>query len=319
MKALALLSGGLDSALAIKLILNQGIDVVALQHVLPFIAEKKDYAGQLAERFGIPLIKLEAGEDYIEIVRNPRYGYGYRMNPCTDCRIYMLREAKRVAEEIGAGFLITGDVLAQRPMSQNRDALRLEEREAALQGMILRPLSAKLLPKTVPERKGWVDRDSLLGIRGKSKRRQIQLAREFGLDGYRYPIGGCLLTNQEFSLRLKALFAQKEKITKTDALLLKIGRHYFCASSRIIVGRKERENRLLLELKSPEDYIFEVPGYGSPITLLQGPMDEVAKELAARLTARYSDADTREVVVEYRTDSKTESIVVELGLLQGPV
>jgi len=306
----------LDSALAIKMVLDQDIDVVALYHVVPFVAEKRDYAGQIADRLGIELIKVEAGENYIEMVRAPKYGYGYRMNPCTDCRIYMLRGAKVTAEETGAGFVITGDVLAKRPMSQNRNALMLEEREAGLEGMVLRPLSAKLLPKTIPEREGWVDRNRLLGIKGRSRKPQLRLARESGLDSYRFPDGGCLLTNREFSLRVKALFDREERITKEDLLLLRIGRHYTCSSSRIIVGRNESENRFLLELRNPDDCVFEVPGCGSPITILRGGMEGETRELAARLTARYSDANTGRVVVEYGTDGSKESIVVDRELPQ---
>ena len=314
MKAIGLLSGGLDSALALKLVLDQGIDVVALQHVLPFNSEKMDYSGQVADRLGIELVRIEAGEDYIEIIRNPEYGYGANMNPCIDCRIYMLRGAKKLAEEIGADFIITGDVLGQRPMSQRRESLHIEEHEADLVGMIFRPLSARILPKTIPEQKGWVASDSLMGIKGKSRRLQLKLAEKLGLEGYRFPDAGCLLTNKEFSSRLRPLFARQWKVTKKDIELLKIGRHYYHSLSRIIVGRNERENRLLLELKNPQDYVFEVPGCGSPVTVLQGPKGKGATEIAARLTARYSDADTEKVRVEYSAADGRESVEVEQEL-----
>jgi tRNA-specific 2-thiouridylase len=310
MKALALLSGGLDSILAIKLVSDQGIEVVALNFILPFAAEKEDYAGAVATRFGIPLIRVEAGEEYFEIIRNPEYGYGSGMNPCIDCHTYMLREAKRIAEEVGAEFILTGDALGERPMSQHRKALELEDKEAGLEGRVLRPLSAKLLPETVPEREGWIDRSKLLDIMGKSRRAQIALAKKFGLD-YPSPAGGCLLTNKEFASKVKDLFKHKAKVTKKDASLLKIGRHFRVASSKIIVGRNEVENKLLLGLKSPEDYVFEVPGYGSPITILEGSKSKEAIEIAARLTARYSDAGAEEkVVVEYKAGKRKETIVV---------
>ncbi len=314
MKAVGLLSSGIDSTLALKLISDQGIEVIAVNFVLPFVSEKKDYASCVAEEIGVSLMKVEAGEEFIEMVRNPRHGYGSGMNPCIDCRIYMLRKAKIIAEEVDAAFIITGDVLGERPMSQHATALRLEEQESGLEGKILRPLSAKLLPETVPEREGWVDRNRLLDISGRSRKLQLALAREFGIKGYSAPAGGCLLTDKEFALRLKDLFSRQEKVTERDVSLLKLGRHFHLSSSRIIVGRNERENTLLLELKNPADYVFEVPDCGSPITILEGPKEKEAIELAARLTARYSDADTPQILVEYRSGDKTERIIVESGL-----
>jgi tRNA-specific 2-thiouridylase len=310
MKALALLSGGLDSILAIKLVLDQGIEVVALNLILPFAAETEDYASAVAKRFGIPLIKVEAGEEYVELVRNPEHGYGSEMNPCIDCHSYMLREAKRIAAEVGAEFICTGDVLDERRMSQHRQALELEDKEAGLEGMVLRPLSAKLLPETVPERKGWIDRSKLLDIQGKSRKAQIALAKRFGLD-YPSPAGGCLLTNKEFASKVRDLFKYKAKVTKRDILLLKIGRHFRVAYSKIIVGRNETENSLLLDLKSPGSYVFEALGYGSPITILEGSKSKETIELAARLTARYSDAGAEEeVVVEYKAGKREETLIV---------
>jgi len=315
MKALALLSGGLDSILATKLVLDQGIEVVAVTFILPVLSEKVDYAAKTAKRFGIPLIRVEAGDEYLDVIRNPKYGYGSGMNPCIDCRIYMLREAKKLAQEIEAQFIVTGDVLGERPMSQYRKALTLEEKEACLENLILRPLSAKLLPETIPEREGWVDRNTLLAISGKSRKPQIALAEKFGLqDEYPSPSGGCLLTNKEFASKVRDLFAHKKHATIRDIEVLRIGRHFRGASSKIVVGRNEAENRLLLELKNPEDYAFEVPGCGSPITILEGSETKSKEsiELAARLTARYSDAgaDKREVLVEYWNGEGKMSIIV---------
>jgi tRNA U34 2-thiouridine synthase MnmA/TrmU len=328
MRVVALLSGGLDSIIATKLILDQGIEVVAVTFILPVTAEKRDYAGEVAKRFGIPLVRVEAGEEYLDMVRNPKHGYGSGMNPCIDCRIYMLREAKRIAKEVGADFIFTGDVLGERPMSQHRKALELEEKEAGLERMVLRPLSAKLLPDTIPEREGWVDRNKLCAIKGKSRKPQIALANKFGIpdDEYPTPSGGCLLTYREFASKLRDLFDHNERATMRDVRVLKIGRHFRFGSSKIIVGRNEAENKLLLDLNkplqglrgrgtephSPEVYVFEVPDYGSPITILEGEKSKEAIEVAAKLTARYSDAGAKrkEILVEYRNKERKNAITV---------
>ena len=313
MKALALFSGGLDSILAAKLILDQGIEVVAVTFSLPFIAEKEDQDSKAAARLGITHVKVEVGDEYLEVVRNPTYGYGSGMNPCIDCRIYMLREAKKRMHEIGAAFIITGDVLGERPMSQHRKALELEEQEAGLQGLIVRPLSAQLLPETIPERERWVDRGKLLAIRGKSRKPQIALAAQFGLQGaYPSPSGGCLLTYREFAVKLKDLFEHDERVTMRDIKLLKLGRHFRLGTAKLIVGRNESENSRLVALKEPEEYAFEVLDYGSPITILQGSHTQEVIELAARLTARYSDARSEAVVVEYWTEGPRIQITVSL-------
>jgi tRNA U34 2-thiouridine synthase MnmA/TrmU len=214
----------------------------------------------------------------------------------------MLREAKRIAKDVGADFIFTGDVLGERPMSQHRKALELEEKEAGLERMVLRPLSAKLLPETIPEQKGWVDRNKLCAIKGKSRKTQIALAKKFGIleEEYPTPSGGCLLTYREFASKLRDLFDHNERVTMRDVRGLKIGRHFRFGLSKIIVGRNEAE-----------DYVFEVPDYGSPITILEGEKSKEAIEVAAKLTARYSDAGAKEaVVVEYKAGKRTKSIVV---------
>jgi len=318
MRAVALLSGGLDSILALKLILEQGIEVVALNLILPFLSEKGDYAGATARRFGIPLVRVEAGEEYLAILRSPKYGYGSAMNPCIDCHIYMLRKAKAVAEQVDASFIVTGDVLGERPMSQHRRALELEDKEACVEGKVLRPLSARLLPETIPERAGWIDRSKLLAIRGKSRKTQIALAKRYNLgDAYPTPSGGCLLTCREFASRVRdILMHDKDRaLTMKEVELLKVGRHFRFGASRIIVGRNERENEVLKQLRDADDYLFEVRGCGSPITILKGSKSREAVELAAKLTVRYSDAvvdadaDT-ETVVEYWAGDEMRKMVV---------
>jgi tRNA U34 2-thiouridine synthase MnmA/TrmU len=314
MKAVGLLSSGLDSALAIKLVLDQGIEVTAVNIITSFANDKKDYAVHTAKTIGARLIEVEAGDDYIDMVRNPKHGYGRNLNPCIDCRIYMLRHAKVIAEEIGASFIITGDVLGERPLSQNINALHIEENESDLKGMIVRPLSARLLPKTIPETKGWIEREQLLYIKGRNRKPQKELARKFGIDGYRTADSGCLLTDIGFSAKLQELFNYKDKIIKKDIMLLRIGRHFYLPSSAITVGRNKEENELLLNIRRSSDYVFEVPKHPSPVTILRGRKKPEAIELAAKLTARYSDADTLEVLVEYGNDKGKYSIIVEQTL-----
>jgi len=256
---------------------------------------------------------VRKGEDYLKIVRNPKYGYGRNMNPCIDCRIYILRKAKKIAKEIGAKFIFTGEVLDERPMSQHMKALKIIEKETGLEGKILRPLSAKLLPKTEAEEKGYVDRDKLLSIRGRSRKKQIEMAKKFQID-YPCPSGGCLLTYKGFADKVRDLFKHQKKITVKDIELLKIGRHFRYEKNKIIVGRNKGENEKLLLMKEPTDYYFEVPNFGSPITLLKGKKTKKAIEIAAKLTAHYSDAkNEKEVLVKYGTkkDGTEKSITVE--------
>ena len=300
-KAVALLSGGLDSTLAVKLVLDQGIDVEAVNFVSPFCLCRKGGCGALevAKNLNIPLKTITVGEEYLRIVRKPQFGYGKNMNPCIDCRIFMLKKAKKYAEEIGASFIFTGEVLGQRPMSQHRKTLGIIEKEAGLKGKILRPLSAKLLPPTEVERKGLVSRETLLGIEGRSRKKQIRLAQELKVTEYSCPGGGCLLTYREFTSKLKDLFERKKRISLKDVRLLKVGRHFRFGKNKIIVGRNEAENGLLLQMKMTNDYCFEAQDTGSPITLLQGPKTRIAIKRAAELTVYYSDRKQSVVLVKF--------------------
>jgi len=300
-KAVALLSGGLDSTLAVKLVLDQGIDVEAINFVSPFCLCRKGGCGALevAKNLNIPLKTITVGEEYLRIVRKPKFGYGKNMNPCIDCRIFMLKKAKKYAEEMGASFIFTGEVLGQRPMSQHRKTLGIIEKEAGLKGKILRPLSAKLLPPTEVEKKGLISRETLLGIEGRSRKKQIRLAQELKVTEYSCPGGGCLLTYREFTSKLKDLFEHKKRISLKDVRLLKIGRHFRFGKNKIIVGRNEAENGLLLQMKMTNDYCFEAQDTGSPITLLQGPKTRTAVKRAAELTVYYSDRKQSVVLVKF--------------------
>jgi hypothetical protein len=309
-KALALLSGGLDSALAVKLVLDQGIDVEAVNFMSPFCLCRKGGCGALevAKNLNIPLKTINVGQEYLRIVRKPRFGYGRNMNPCIDCRIFMLKKAKKYAVETGASFIFTGEVLGQRPMSQHRKTLGIIEETAGLKGKILRPLSAKLLPPTDVEKKGLVNRETLLGIEGRSRKKQIRLADELNVTEYSCPGGGCLLTYREFANKLKDLLEHKKRVSLKDVQFLKVGRHFRFGKNKIIVGRNEAENGLLLRMKMANDYCFEAQDTGSPITLLQGPKTSAAIEKAAELTAYYSDKKQGDLSVRFGRGGFNESL-----------
>jgi tRNA-specific 2-thiouridylase len=313
-KALALFSGGLDSILATKLILNQGIDVVALNFASPFcLCEKEGHSvAETAEKLGVTLKVEKASNDYLKMVRKPKYGYGKNMNPCIDCRIFIVKKAKKVAEEIGASFIFTGEVLDERPMSQHFKAMKVIEKEAGLKGQILRPLSARLLPETFVEKKGLVDRKKLLDIRGRSRKPQIKLTEEFNIKDYPSPAGGCLLTYKEYADKLRDLFQHKKRCSMADVALLKVGRHFRFGKNKIIVGRDEAENKLLTVKRGPYDYYFEVPDMGSPITVLQGAKTKKAIRTAAALTAFYSDAKGSEVRVNFGRNKLDRSVTMSL-------
>lgn len=301
-KAIALLSGGLDSRLAIKLIQQQGIDIIAVYFNLPFGSGccMPECAFNFAQTQGIKLHVVDCTKgklfrQYMAVIKKPKYGYGSGMNPCIDCRIFMLKKAKALMPKLKANFIVTGEVLNERPMSQTRKALEIIEKESGLKGKLLRPLSAKLLPKTEIEKKDLVNREKLLAIRGRSRKKQIELAKEFNIT-YPTPAGGCLLCEKEFAKKLRDLLKHKKKIEPKDIELLKIGRHFRFNNCKIIVGRNEQENNKLIAL-AKKDLIFEVKNFPSPITLLQGKATKEAIKIAAALTVTYSDAKNEAIVL----------------------
>jgi len=311
-KALGLLSGGLDSTLAVRLMLEQGVQVETVNFVTPFClcGRKGCDATDIASRFQVKLKRIFLGDEYLRMLRKPKHGYGKNMNPCIDCRILMLKKAKQYAKQIDADFIFTGEVLDERPMSQHKSAMKIIERESGLESKILRPLSAKCLSETDAEKRDWVEREKLLEIKGRSRKRQIELARSFGLHDYPCPAGGCLLTDREFSAKLRDSFKHKRAVRLKDISLLKVGRHFRLGFNKIIVGRNEIENKSLLSLKAPSDYYFEVPDCGSPITILQGRKSSEAIRIAASLTARYSDAKGESIRVAYGTDGSRKTLTV---------
>jgi len=313
-KALAMFSGGLDSILAIKLILNQGVDVEALNFSGFFCSCKtgQHSAAESAKKLGVPLKMVEVDQRYLKMLRNPKHGYGRNMNPCIDCKIFMLKEAKKYADEIGASFIFTGEVLDERPKSQHYPALRTIAKESGLEGRLLRPLSARLMPETVAEKKGLVNREKLLSIRGRSRKPQMKLAAEFGILAYPSPAGGCLLTEAEFANRLRDLFKYRRRCVVADVALLRLGRHFRLGENKIIVGRNEMENKALLVGKARNAYFFEVPVIAGPITVLQGRKTKKAVATAAALTAFYSDAKTGMVTVSFGRERLDKSMTVRV-------
>jgi tRNA-uridine 2-sulfurtransferase len=314
-KAISLLSGGLDSILATELIRRQGIEVIAFNVKTPFGIPKKDGTTEAflaANQLKVPLKVVSVEKDYLKMVRKPKHGYGRNLNPCVDCKIFILKKARKYAKEVGADFLFTGEVLGERPMSQHYSALRLIEEEACLKGKLLRPLSAKLLPETVAEKKGLVKRAKLMNIQGRSRKPQFRLAEEFGIKNYPSPAGGCLLTCEEYSKKLNDLLTYKKRVSASDISLLRVGRHFRLDKNKIIVGRNEAENKLLTELKIESDYHFELPEIVGPITVLQGPKTKNAIKTAAQLTAFYSDAKTEKATVNYGKETLKHSTIITL-------
>jgi tRNA-specific 2-thiouridylase len=290
-KALVLLSGGLDSMLAAKIISGQGVEVEAVNFVTPFSTSNEQSVKKLGEELGIRVHRVFLGQDFLDIVADPRHGYGSKMNPCIDCRIHTFRKAKELAERIGADFLVTGEVLGERPFSQRKEAMLLIEREAGLEGKILRPLSAKLMPESEPEKKGWVDREKLLAIKGRRRLQQIELARKLGMRDYPTPSGGCLLTDPQFATRLREHLEHEGKLTMDDVALLRLGRHFRVNSAKVIVGRNKEENEKLLEIaKSLKVPYLQVTSYEGPITIHKGEERPRSMKRAAAITVRYSDA-----------------------------
>jgi tRNA-specific 2-thiouridylase len=297
-KAIALLSGGLDSTLAVKVLLDQGIAVEALNFTSPFCtctgknAGCKSEAVRVAGEFNIPIKVMHKGVDYLEMLRKPKHGYGKGMNPCIDCRIFLLKKAKEYMLESGADFVFTGEVLGQRPMSQRRDTLRVIEKESGLEGLLLRPLSAKHFKETVPETEGWVDRDKLLSIQGRSRKEQFELAAELDVKNYPCPAGGCLLTDPTYVGKVRDVFDHAEELDLRDFRLLKLGRHFRIGKrTKVIIGRNESENQLLETAVQPGEATLRWNGGPSPLAAVMGESSDELLARAGQVLLRYTKAE----------------------------
>lgn len=306
-KCVALLSGGLDSILAIRVMQEQGIEVEAVNYVIRYAAcipsDGENVATKAARMLKVPLKVVDITEEYLDVLLNPKHGYGANINPCIDCKIFMLKKAKKYMEEVGASFLVTGEVLGERPMSQRKDALAIIERDAEVRGILLRPLSARVLDATLPEKEGIVDRKRLLDIKGRSRRPQIALAKKFGINEYPNPAGGCLLTDPGFTKRVRDLIEHKE--FNTDNLtFLTVGRHFRLApGAKLAIGRDSEENDKLEKLARPGGIFFRLTEHQGPLGVLRGGATDEHIKLAARLVAYHTKLRNEpSVKVGYWTD-----------------
>jgi len=308
-KALGLLSGGLDSSLAALTLKRQEVDVTCIAFVTPFFGSSK--AEKAARQMGIPLIVQPIGEVHLEMVKNPQYGYGKNMNPCIDCHAMMFRIAGEIMAERGFDFLFSGEVLGQRPMSQNLSALQAVAKHSAMAGRILRPLSARLLPETPMEKEGLVDRSRLLDIQGRSRRRQAEYAEAWGLTDYPPSGGGCLLTEKSFSGRLRDLFEHRPGATVTDVELLKLGRQFrLSPRAKLTLGRDQSDNRAIEALARNEDVLLHIAEFSGPLGLVSGYPDSDDLASAAALVASYGKGrNEAEVGVLVRQGKKEDRII----------
>jgi tRNA-uridine 2-sulfurtransferase len=306
-KVVVLLSGGLDSNLSTRLVLNQEIEVEAVAVKTPFC----DFdcgkgcghrVKEVADSLGIRLKTVYFGDEYLAMLKNPKHGFGSGMNPCIDCRAMMYEAAKDHMEAIGASYLVTGEVLSQRPMSQHRHALRTIEEESNLIGKVIRPLSAGKLPPSDAETSGFIDRSKLRSIAGRSRKEQLALAKEFGIQDPPNSAGGCLLTDPCFSKRVKDLFEHTDGVpTLNDVELLKVGRHFrLSTDSKLIVGRNQSENEMMKILCLGDDFSLEAIEFTGPLGILRIKKDSDLRNdlmpIAGGIVGRYSDAPRGQIV-----------------------
>ena len=317
-KAVALISGGLDSLLAARVVMEQGVHVEGINFFTGFCVEghthairkkdrskpKRNNALWSAEQLGIKLHIVDIIDEYKDVVINPKHGYGSNLNPCLDCKIFMVNKAREWMQAKGFDFIITGEVIGQRPMSQRKDTMPVIARDSGADDRLVRPLCAQNLPPTLAEKEGWLDRDKLYGFSGRSRKPQMALAKEFGFEDYAQPAGGCcFLTDKQYSVKLADLWSTrgKREYDLDDIMLLKVGRHLRPRPHfKIIVGREEGENRFLEGYR--KRFVHMIPtSHTGPLVLLDGEITPDDIELAARLTARFSQGrDAAQVTVEVK-------------------
>lgn len=313
-KALALISGGLDSLLAAKLIVDQGCEVVGLHFKIPFckLNIKKCFPD-----IGIKIIEVDLCLEFLRLIREPHYGFGSNMNPCIDCKILMFSKAKELMPALGAKFIISGEVLGQRPMSQNKQALKLIRHRSGLNDWLLRPLSAQFFPPSLAEKEGWVKREKLLNFNGRKRTPQMRLAKDLGFNHYANPAGGCLLTDPGFSKRLAELL-EHDELNLENLELLKIGRHFRLGQkTRLVVGRDEGENNQLAQLAQRGDYLFSPQkDLAGPTCLARGLINPELIFLSSQITSAYTDtAGLEKIEVLYRQIPVVKDNVQQISCL----
>ncbi|MFO8033584.1 MAG: hypothetical protein R6U88_00290 [Candidatus Bipolaricaulota bacterium] len=314
--AIALLSGGLDSALAAALTARLGFGVIGLNISTGFCTGQGRCDTVLAtgHRLDIPIRLMDASEEYLDVVRHPKHGYGSAMNPCLDCRVFLLNKAAELMDEEGAEFVVSGEVLGQRPMSQHRRALNLVARESGLEDRLVRPLSGRLLGPTHPEKQGWVRRDDWLDIQGRSRRRQLELAAQWGIEEFTQPSGGCcILLEKSYARRLQDAFRHRDPqaLDREAFALLRHGRHFRLSEKTVaIIGRDEQENAVLSRF-SQGRWTMTFPEIPGPTALVEGEPSAEELEFTARLAARYADAPPgSEVTLLARRDGEERKLRV---------
>jgi hypothetical protein len=291
---LALYSGGLDSTLACRVVAQQDIKVVAVKFVTPFFGydllfSKDDYIKKTKEKFGIDVLLRDVTLPYLELLKKPVHGFGRYFNPCMDCKIFLLSEAKKMMPAIGASFLVTGEVVGQRPMSQRRDALRVIERDSGCEGLLVRPLCAKNLDPTQAEIDGLIDREQLLAFSGRNRTPQMKLAEQFGITDYPSPAGGCILADPILSLRIQEYYATQEQIIPEDILLMMVGRQFKLPSGGwLVVGRNQSENIKMENLRQPGDWLLRPDDFPGPSVILRRSHNDAELQLAASILVRYA-------------------------------
>jgi len=290
MKAVILFSSGLDSILAAKLMKNLGIELEAIHFVsefFPLTKGKKEKLSFFAEKLGVPLVVRDITREFIEVLRSPKYGYGKNLNPCIDCKILMFKKAKEFMEEKNAAFIVSGEVLGQRLFSQRKEVFEIIEEETDLKNLILRPLSAKLLNVSIPEKKGWVSREKLFAFRGKSRIPQISLAKKLGIYFYPQPGGGCFLTDPSFARRVKDLLKYNPDFTLGDVKLLRVGRHFRISNSaKLVVFRNEKEKKILKDFPC-DNFIKFFSQEGEIFSLGIGEFEKEDIEISAKIVGFY--------------------------------
>ena len=318
-RALGLCSGGLDSILSGLVLREQGIEVEWVSFETPFFNAAK--ARKASKMTGIPLTVKPIFSIYIGMLKNPPAGYGKYMNPCMDCHTLMFKQAGEMMPAGGFDFLFSGEVLGQRPMSQNKQSLNYVAKHSGYKGYILRPLSAKNLAETIPEKKGLVDREQLLDITGRGRKRQMELAKKFGVTEYPAPAGGCLLTDKNYTIRLREIFEHQETCSENELHLLKYGRHYrLNPENKLIVGRTEKDNEQILKYHTPAtDTVIDVKDYPSPIGLIpHGAPDNVVM-LAASICTGYSKAPQLSPVDVVIKTAKKKKVIQIIAIQPGDV